>query len=175
MDEARRRVFGGDPGGMGERLVRMVCETLGGRRLPVYPLTVILRNAVQREEAASLMSEFVEREIVGRLVAHTQDPTAALRGGLAHSAILGDCIVARYIVGVEPLASVSIDEVVRAVGPTLQRYLAAGTGRVLSAAQDDSSGAAGRCRRSAIVGRCRSPNGPRSWAGPPTRARAQPE
>jgi hypothetical protein len=31
--------------------------------------------------------------------------------------------MARYAIGVEPLASASIDDVVRAIGPTVQRYL----------------------------------------------------
>jgi AcrR family transcriptional regulator len=122
MDEAAGRVFEGDPNGMGERLVRMVCG-LWEEETTRHPLAVILRNAVQREEAAGLMAEFVEREIVGRLVARTQDSTSALRGCLAHSALVG-LIVARYVIGVEPLASASIEAVARAVGPTVQRYLA---------------------------------------------------
>ena len=122
MDNAVRRVFEGDPATMGERLVRMVCEKWEDETTR-HPLTVILRNAVQREEAASLMSEFVEREIIGQLVKRSQDPSAALRGGLAHSAIVG-LVLARYVVRIEPLASVSIDEVVKAAGPSIQRYLA---------------------------------------------------
>ena len=122
MDEAARRVFEGDPATMGERLVRMVCEKWEDETTR-HPLAVILRNALQREEAASLMSEFVKREIVGQLVKRTRDPSAALRGCLAQSAIVG-LVLARYIVRVEPLASVSIDEVVRAAGPSIQRYLA---------------------------------------------------
>ena len=127
MDTAAARVFDGDFVTMGERLVRMVCE-IWEDEATRHPLTVILRNVVQREEAAALMSKFVEREIVGRLVERTQDSDAALRGGLAHSAILG-LIMARYVVRVEPLASVSIDEVAKAVGPTLQCYLAGESGR----------------------------------------------
>jgi hypothetical protein len=32
--------------------------------------------------------------------------------------------MARYVIRVEPLASAPLDEVVRAIGPTIQRYLA---------------------------------------------------
>ncbi|MBN1629098.1 MAG: TetR family transcriptional regulator [Thermoleophilia bacterium] len=122
MDDAVRHVFEGDPATMGERLVRMVCERWEDETTR-HPLTVILRNAVQREEAATLMTEFVERQIVGQLVKRSKDPTAALRGSLAHSVILG-LVMVRYLERLEPLASASIDEVVRAAGPTVQRYLA---------------------------------------------------
>jgi AcrR family transcriptional regulator len=121
MDEAARRVFEGDPIGMGDRLVRMVCEVWEDDTTR-HPLTVILRNAVQREEAARLASEFVEREMVGRVAGRTQEPTAALRGALAHSAVIG-LVMARYVIGVEPLASAPVETVVQAVGPTIQRYL----------------------------------------------------
>jgi AcrR family transcriptional regulator len=122
MDEATREIFeGGDPERMGERLVRKVCE-MWENETTRHPLTVILRNAVQREDAARLASEWVQQEIVGRLMARTGDPTAPLRGILAHSTLVG-LVLIRYVVGVEPLASASVDTVVQLVGPTIQRYL----------------------------------------------------
>lgn len=120
MDDAAHRVFDGDPERMGERLVRVVCETWedGTAR---HPLTVILRNSLQREEAARLASEFVEREMVGRLVARSPNSDAALRGSLVHTVIMG-LVMTRYVIGVEPLASLPREEVVRLLGPTVQRY-----------------------------------------------------
>jgi Tetracyclin repressor-like, C-terminal domain len=44
------------------------------------------------------------------------------RGGLAASQLIG-VVMARYVLRLEPLASASADEVVAAVGPTVQRYL----------------------------------------------------
>lgn len=121
MDQAARRILEGDPAGIGERLVRMVCEAWEDETTR-HPLIVILRNAVQHDEAARLASEFMQREMVGRLVARTQDPAAALRGGLAHSAVLG-LVMARYVIRMEPLASTPTEVVVRVVGSTIQRYL----------------------------------------------------
>jgi AcrR family transcriptional regulator len=121
MEEAATRVFEGDPERMGERLVRMVCEVWEDETTG-HPLAVVLRNAVQREEAARLAAGFVQREMVGRLVERSQDPSVALRGSLAHSALLG-LVMARYVVGVEPLASAPTEVVVQAVGPAIQRYL----------------------------------------------------
>jgi AcrR family transcriptional regulator len=121
MDEAAHQIFEGDPQRMGERLVRMVCEVWENETTR-HPLAVILRNAVQREDAARLVAQWVGQAIVGRLVARTQDPAAALRGVLAHSALVG-LVTIRYIIGIEPLASAPVNVVVQAVGPTIQRYL----------------------------------------------------
>jgi hypothetical protein len=49
-------------------------------------------------------------------------PDAALRASLAGSQFIG-LILARFVVGVEPLASMDRDALARAVGPTIQRYL----------------------------------------------------
>jgi hypothetical protein len=65
--------------------------------------------------------------MVGRLVAHTRDASAALRGSLAHSALVG-LVMARYVIGVEPLASAPLETVVQAVGPAIQRYLSGDIG-----------------------------------------------
>ena len=122
MDDAARQIFEGAPELIGERLVRMVCAVWEDQTTR-HPLTVIVRNAVQREDAARLMSEFVARQMVARVVERTKDPADALRAALAHSALVG-MVITRYLIGVEPLASVPAEEVVKAVGPAIQRYLA---------------------------------------------------
>jgi AcrR family transcriptional regulator len=121
IDEIARGIFEGDPERTGERLARMVCSLWEDEKTR-HPLAVILRNAVQNEEAARLASEFVKHVLVGQLVARTDDASAPLRGLLAHSTLVG-LVTIRYILGIEPLASASTEEVVQAVGPTLQRYL----------------------------------------------------
>ena len=66
MEEAARQIFeGGDPEQTGERLVRKVCE-MWEDEATRRPLTIILRNAVQREDAARLTSQWVEQTMVGR-------------------------------------------------------------------------------------------------------------
>jgi len=45
-----------------------------------------------------------------------------MRATLAGSQLIG-IVMARYIVGVEPLASMSADAIAAAVGPTIDRYL----------------------------------------------------
>jgi hypothetical protein len=106
---------------MGERLVRLVCRVWEDESTR-HPLTVILRNAVEREDAARLLSQFVERELVGSLPLGDERPDAGIRHTLAYSSIVG-LVVARYVVRVEPLASASVDDLARAMGPALQQYL----------------------------------------------------
>jgi AcrR family transcriptional regulator len=121
VDDVARSSLEGDIAGAGERLVGTLCavwEDVNAR----HPLAVILRNAVQREEAARLLREFVQQELIGRLVAQSNDPHTDLRGSLVHSAIVG-LFLSRCVIGIEPLASAPREAVVRAVGPTIQRYL----------------------------------------------------
>jgi hypothetical protein len=99
----------------------MVCEIWEDESTR-HPLTVILRNAVEREDAARLLSRFVERELLGRLPAQTRESKATIWGSLAYSALVG-MVVARYVIGVEPLASAPVDMVVQTMGPAIQRYL----------------------------------------------------
>ena len=47
---------------------------------------------------------------------------AEARGSLVASQLIG-VVMARYVIQVEPLASASPEELVAAIGPTLQRYL----------------------------------------------------
>lgn len=121
IDDVARRIFNGDIGRTGERLVRTMCE-IWEDQTTVHPLAVILRNAVQREEAANLLREFVQQEMIGRLMAQSFHRNADLRGSLVHSAIVG-LFLTRHVIGVEPLASAPREVVVRAIGPTVQRYL----------------------------------------------------
>lgn len=121
MDRAARQILEGDPRHMGERLVRFVCGVWEDETTR-HPVTVILRNAVQREDAGRLAGEFMQREVLARLAAHTHDPDAPLRGSFIQSTIVG-LVLMRYVIKMEPLASVPVESVVRVVGSTIQRYL----------------------------------------------------
>lgn len=77
-------------------------------------------TAPEPELLRSFLSEFVLTAIGDRV----DDPpgSARLRAGLVATQIFG-LIGMRYILGVAPIASMSIDELVAHVGPTLQHYL----------------------------------------------------
>ncbi len=107
--------------GVGERLLRFY---LGALELPATrtPMLAVLRSAVRNERAAALLRGFVGREVIGRLAARIDRPEPALRATLVGSQLIG-LALARYVIGIEPMASADTETIVRAVSPTLQRYL----------------------------------------------------
>ncbi|NNU26513.1 TetR family transcriptional regulator [Isoptericola sediminis] len=115
---------------MGERLVRAVVRTWdadGGATVRVVVPAIMadpgLRNLLQR---------FLGVEVLGPLVQRLGVADAELRASLAGSQVAGLMMI-RYVVGVEPLASASADELATLVGPTLQRYLTGDLGDVTTA------------------------------------------
>jgi AcrR family transcriptional regulator len=104
--------------GLGERLLRQVL-TIWDHPENRAALLAMLQGATAHPEAARALREFLSREIIGRVAALVGDP---LRANLVGSQIVG-LLVARYVVGVEPLAGLEREEVVRLVAPTVQRYL----------------------------------------------------
>ncbi len=110
-----------EPGldGLGGRLVRFFLETWDS---PAgSPLLAVIRSVVASEGAASLMREFVSREILARVAEALELDQPQLRASLAASQLIGLAML-RYIVKVEPLASASPRKVAAWIGPTLQRY-----------------------------------------------------
>lgn len=114
-------LLGGGEDGVGERLARYF---IGVWENPVSraPLLAILRSAVTNEAAANLLREFVLRRLLERIAVELDVPDPTLRAELAASHMIGIAIL-RYVLRAEPLASVSTEEIIRIVAPTLQRYL----------------------------------------------------
>jgi AcrR family transcriptional regulator len=107
--------------GLGSRLVTFFLETWespGGEAL-----AAIMSSVAGNPEAARLLREFISREVLGRIAAALPFDRPQLRATLAASQLLG-LAFARYVVRVEPLASISIADAADLAGPTLQRYLA---------------------------------------------------
>jgi AcrR family transcriptional regulator len=119
--EALPRVFGGDPEHAGERFAEFVVgllENPESRR----PLVGLVRAATSEPEAARMVRELLAREILSRIVAELGSDDADLRASLVGSQVVG-LLMARYIVRIEPLASLPAPEVAAAIAPNLQRYL----------------------------------------------------
>lgn len=115
------QVVEGDRGEAGMRLATLVLgvlETPEGRER----VTALVRAAASEPAAADAMRRLIEHDVVGPVARALGSDRPELRATLAGSQVVG-MVMARYIVGVEPLASIPADEVARAVGPTLQRYL----------------------------------------------------
>lgn len=115
------QVVDGDPARAGERLARFVVGVLqepDGRAR----ITGMVRAAASEPEAAALLREVITRDLYGPMTAALGGDRPELRANLVGSQMVG-LVMARYVVGIEPLASASPEEVVRAVAPVLQHYL----------------------------------------------------
>jgi AcrR family transcriptional regulator len=106
---------------LGERFIRFF---LGLWEAPTsQPLLLgVLRSAMTDPVAAAMLRPLVSEGPVLALAGAIDRPDAALRAELIGSHLLGLAVV-RYVVGAEPLASASPDDLARAVGPTIERYL----------------------------------------------------
>ncbi|NNJ02547.1 TetR/AcrR family transcriptional regulator [Streptomyces sp. PKU-MA01144] len=114
-------ILGEGKDGVGERLVRYfigVWENPATRA----PLLAILRSALTHEAAAKVLRGFVLRRMLERIAADLDVPDPKLRAELAASHMIGIAVL-RYVIQVEPLATVDPEEIVTMVAPTLQRYL----------------------------------------------------
>ncbi|KUL28905.1 TetR/AcrR family transcriptional regulator [Actinoplanes awajinensis] len=112
----------GDLDQVGERFVRLFLTIWDG---PGGAAGVaLLRSAVGNEWTTRLFREFVVTQILRRAVPKLglDDEQGPLRITLAASHMVG-VAMARYVIKVEPLASVPSETIVAIVGPTVQRYL----------------------------------------------------
>ncbi|MFJ1756775.1 TetR family transcriptional regulator [Kitasatospora sp. NPDC088134] len=115
-------VFGGDRETVGERVAGFV---VGLWEQPAVRerLLALVRTAAASEEVAGLMRDFMVAELVGRVAAGLEVPDPELRVELVMSQVVG-LAMARYVIGVEPLASAPPEVLVPLLGRTVQGYLA---------------------------------------------------
>ncbi len=85
-------------------------------------LLVLLKNAAHDEAFAALVKEVVEREIVERLAGRLGGRDAHERAGV-FAAQMSGLITARYLLRLEPVASMAPDEIVRLFAPQLRLAL----------------------------------------------------
>lgn len=117
-------VIDGPIEGLGERLVGRLLEAwdtpeIRERAIPLF------RSAIGQDGAARSLPEFIVGELIGRIEDRLDaigDSSAAERAGLVASQMVG-LIAARYLVRLEPIASLPPERIVTLVGPVLQGYL----------------------------------------------------
>lgn len=118
---AARIVAGGLPG-LGERLVTEVLTLWGGDDGEAFRAAAgLMAGNLERPRALVAYLGRTIFEHIGRLVAPDE---VALRVGLLVSQVAG-LLMVRFVVRMEPLASLPIGQVAAVVGPTLDRYLSA--------------------------------------------------
>ena len=116
------KALDGPPEEAGERLVRLMLSVWDS---PAGAAAVaMMRSAMSNEWTARLLREFVVTQILRRAIAElTVDPAdAPMRAALVATQVAGLAVV-RYVLKVEPVASAPAEDLVRAIGPNVQRYL----------------------------------------------------
>ena len=106
---------------LGESILRTVLDLWDAPETREQSIA-LLRSAVTNERAATMLRGFVTSAILGTIAGLVEDEDAEYRATLVASQILG-LAVARFVVRLEPIASASIEELVDAIAPTVQRYL----------------------------------------------------
>ncbi len=94
----------------------------GGQLCPDAALPCLVRAAASEPEATRLLRELITREVFGPIAGSLGTEDARLRASFVGSQLVG-LVMARYVVAVEPLASMGAEDVAQTVAPVLQRYL----------------------------------------------------
>ncbi|NYE16703.1 TetR/AcrR family transcriptional regulator [Actinomadura citrea] len=108
----------GDPAELPERVLRALVGAWDDPERGA-PLLLMVRAAVQDPDLTRLVRDLLEREVVGRIADHLGGPDATARAG-AFGAQLAGLIFVRYILAVEPVASMPPDELTRYLAPGLR-------------------------------------------------------
>ena len=85
-------------------------------------VTGVIRGAATHPEMARMLREFLTRAVFEPIASSLDTDRPLLRANLVGSQIVG-LLMARSVVGVEPLASLPARTLAEAVAPTLERYL----------------------------------------------------
>ena len=125
-------VLGAERERLGEEFGSRIGELLTGTMLRAWDVAGIrtaflglLRSAATSEQGVVMLREFVTSTIVASLTQVAglgDDAEGRFRATLVASQVIG-LGFARYVLGLEPLASASTEDLVAAIGPTMQRYL----------------------------------------------------
>jgi AcrR family transcriptional regulator len=120
-----------DPGAVVARLTAGPREEIAQRLLRMFlelwrepdsraSFLALMRSVSTNERAAMMLRQFIERVMLARLAEALDISKLRLTGMV--SQVMGIAMV-RFIVGVEPIASVGEEELVDLVAPVIQRYL----------------------------------------------------
>ena len=108
----------------GEELVRRLIGLWEERPEVREQMVAIIRTALSHDHAAGLLRDILSSFILAALSDVLADDRRELRVALIGSHI-GGLMLARYILKVPGAAAASPEDLVQAVGPTVQRYLTA--------------------------------------------------
>ena len=104
---------------------RLISTMLGVWESPIGAgIAVALRSTLADPERTRMVREFVGDRLIGALLRplHLPADELEIRSSLLMSQVVG-VVTGRYLLAIEPLASIPVDDLAAAVGATLQRYL----------------------------------------------------
>jgi AcrR family transcriptional regulator len=110
-------VLAGDPATLPERMLRGMLA-LWDEPASGEPLRTVLREAAGDAAMSRLAAEMIEHEII-RPVAHAIGGEQALQRATAACTQMGGILLTRYLLRIEPIASMTPDEIVQAIEPSL--------------------------------------------------------
>jgi AcrR family transcriptional regulator len=122
-----------DPRQIAERILDGPREEIGRRIATVFlgvwespegqqRMTAIFRSVVTSDDVARIMREGIGQMIIGPVSRALDVPDAQLRVSLVASQLIG-AAMARYLVGLEPIASVDLATLIDRLAPVLQLHL----------------------------------------------------
>ena len=118
-------VVEGDPATLGPRLLRAFLGVWDDPETRL-PLVALVRAGLTGEPGRTILETALKRIVFAFLTGAVELDDAERRVSLVASQMLG-LIGARYLLRLEPIASMPAEEVVAWLGPTVQRYLTAPT------------------------------------------------
>jgi AcrR family transcriptional regulator len=112
---------GDDPGATAERLGSAL-SSIWEREPTRGALLGALRSAVTSDTAAELLRGIVQEKAVAVVASTTGQPDAELRANLIGATMIG-VAVARHVLGVQPIASLDVDEMDALLAGVVRHYL----------------------------------------------------
>lgn len=103
----------------GERIVRLFLTVWGDARSRA-PFLAMIRTVTTNEQAARMLKQFIERQVLARVAEGLGVPPLRLAAAASHMVGLA---LFRYVVQVEPLASADVELMVATVAPVIQSYI----------------------------------------------------
>ena len=114
-------VFEAGVAGAGERLVRLLLSVWDDPTSRL-PLIALVRSTLVEEAPDTLLQQGILRMVLQPLRSALPAEEADRRVQLVASQMIG-LVMTRYLLALEPLASMPVEDLVAWVAPTLQRYL----------------------------------------------------
>lgn len=105
---------------VGDRLVRHFLDIWEGPRADMA-MAVLLRSAASNEASAQQVQEIFTTQVMPFIAKLGTRSSAGRRAGLVATQLLG-LALCRYVLRLPPIAQMKPEEIVKFVGPTIQRY-----------------------------------------------------